>query len=288
MKGLSILFGAGLCLVTAISFAGDVPVVDATPMALDGGPANMEPSLQNTVDNTTSIQQGSPNNNPVPQDASSNTPRMLSSQDINNSDNSTYSVASKVQQMQQTIDDLRGIVEMQGHQIKNLETSQRTMYADLDKRVATLEGIKASSLPAASANDTSINKPKSVTPDEKQVYQDAFQLISNKKYSDAIEAFKNYLQKYPTGIYVPNAHYWLGELYAISGDNRSSLSEFSAVVSDYASSNKAPDALLKLGSMAFNQGNFDQAEKYWSQLTSNYPNSAAARIAGKQLRQLKK
>ena len=59
--------------------------------------------------------------------------------------------------------------------------------------------------------------------EEQQIYQTAYNLIKAKKYNEAVTALQKMLQKYPSGQFASNAHYWLGELYGLMGKNDQAL-----------------------------------------------------------------
>ena len=102
-------------------------------------------------------------------------------------------------------------------------------------------------IPAAADADSA---PKTVAQpnvaEEQQIYQTAYDLIKAKKYNEAINALQKMLQKYPSGQFAANAHYWLGELFGLLGKNDQSASEFSSVVKNYPDSPKVSDAQLSL------------------------------------------
>jgi len=196
-------------------------------------------------------------------------------------------IDQKIQQLQQSVQDLRGLIEVQGHELDQLQKQQRDQFSDLDARIGALEDNKSSAASQPTSVAAPVNIPQqTASGKELDSYQSAFKLIQNKQYSDAINSLKNYLQQYPQGGYVSNVHYWLGEVYAISGDNDQAISELNNVVKNYPQSTKAPDALLKLGSLAYDQSNYDQAKQSWNQLIKQYPNSVAARVANQHLQQL--
>jgi tol-pal system protein YbgF len=201
---------------------------------------------------------------------------------------------AKLSQLQQAIANLRGLIDVQSQQLKQLEDQQRSLYADLNQRLTSLSksaGMPAKATPTTTT-DSVIAKPSTsgatTSAEETKAYHDAFTLITNKKYMAAISSLNDYLRKYPSGQFAPNAHYWLGELYIIAGDNDNAITQFNLVVNNYGDSCKAADALLKLAEIAFNNTRFDQAKEYWQTIVKKYPNCSAARVASVQLQKLQK
>ena len=123
--------------------------------------------------------------------------------------------------------------------------------------------------------------------EEQQTYQVAYDLIKAKKYNEAVAALQKMLQKYPSGQFAANAHYWLGELYGLMGKNNESAAEFSNVVSAYPSSPKVSDAQLKLGLIYAAQFKWPEAKAAFKKVISRYPKTASARLASEQLKQIK-
>lgn len=190
-------------------------------------------------------------------------------------------LSTEVEQLQRAIEDLRGLVEVQGHELQELQKKQRDLYADLDKRISSDGSSQHYSSPMVHGGLTT-------TDEEVKVYEAAFDLIKKKHYSEAILNLHQYLKQYPDGQYVVNAHYWLGELFVISGDPSQATAEFNMIINNYSHSEKVPDALLKLGIIAADQSNYQEAKEKWQTLVRKYPNSSAARIAKVRLEQLQR
>jgi tol-pal system protein YbgF len=74
-------------------------------------------------------------------------------------------------------------------------------------------------------------------------------VLKEKNYDKAIPAFEGFIKQFPNSSYVPNAHYWLGQLMFNKGDRAGAASQFSTVATNTASHPRA-DALLKLGMLA--------------------------------------
>ncbi len=121
---------------------------------------------------------------------------------------------------------------------------------------------------------------------QQQAYQNAYQLISHRQYSQAIVAMQALLHKYPNSVYAVNAHYWLGELYLISGNTKAARREFTTVIKQYPQSAKVADALLKIGLLDYDQGKWTAAKASLTKVNKEFPNSAAARLAQARLHKL--
>ena len=69
---------------------------------------------------------------------------------------------------------------------------------------------------------------------------------------------------------------------------RVALDEFQKVLTDYPTSTKAPDSLLKIGYSHYELGAYDQARTTLSQVIARYPNTTVAKSAEIRLEKMKK
>lgn len=123
--------------------------------------------------------------------------------------------------------------------------------------------------------------------EEQEIYQTAYNMIKAKKYNDAVNALQGMLQKYPSGQFASNAHYWLGELYGLMGKNDKALSEFNAVVKTFPESPRVSDAQLKVGLILASQSKWGDAKTVFKKVINRYPGTASARLAAENLKQIK-
>jgi len=124
-------------------------------------------------------------------------------------------VFEQLQALQAEVMMLRGLVETQAKALERLEAAQRDRYIDLDRRVARLSGL-APATPAAPSAPV-VETPSTSAPvasNEREAYEAAFALTRDKRFAEAIPAFKAFIEAYPAGTYIPNAWYWLGDLHS--------------------------------------------------------------------------
>jgi tol-pal system protein YbgF len=201
---------------------------------------------------------------------------------------------NQVQQLQQEVMRLNGLVEQQAYEIRTLKEQSLERYMDIDRRLAsggpsgpvtagtasvpmTAAGA-ASSRPSAAA--ASGDAPEQ--PGEGEAYRAAYALVRASEFDEGVLAFNAFLKKYPAGRYAPNAHYWLGELYLVTdpADPEASRQAFMLLLNQYPNNAKVPDALYKLGKVYFIKGNRDQSREYLNRVIREYPDHPAARLAG--------
>ncbi len=134
---------------------------------------------------------------------------------------------------------------------------------------------------AATKSETELNGAQ-----EQQIYQTAYELIKTKKYSQAVTTLQGMLKKYPSGQFASNAHYWLGELYGLTGKNDQALAEFLTIVRDFPDSPRVADAQLKVGLIFAAQNQWPDAKLAFKKVSNKYPGTASAKLATEQLKQL--
>lgn len=182
---------------------------------------------------------------------------------------------SKIEQMQEEIQSLRGQVEVQSHQVAKLSVSKQPQLPEPEIKPTT----EPLNVAKATSNTVPKIQPKKDPVDEQLSYVGAFELVKNRQYDKAIPAMQSFLKTYPSGPYAANAHYWLGELYLLKRDLAGAVKEFKTVVDDFSDSNKLAAAKLKLGVTYIRLGETDKARTELQHVTEQFPNTSAARLA---------
>ena len=114
-------------------------------------------------------------------------------------------------------------------------------------------------------------------------YRAAVELVKSGKTTEAVAAFRRFLQVYPRHEYADNAQYWLGEAYYAAKDYQHALVEFRATIETYPRGNKVPDALLKVGYCYSALGQTEKSRAVLEQVVNLYPKSEPAALAAKKL-----
>ena len=138
---------------------------------------------------------------------------------------------------------------------------------------------------AKAATDNEAGQPD--VEEEQKIYQNAYNMIKSKKYSDAVGILQSMLKKYPSGQFASNAHYWLGELYGLLGKNDKALVEFNQVVTNFSNSPRVSDAMLKVGLIFAAQSKWTDAKSIFKKVVNKYPGTASSRLANEQLKQIR-
>jgi tol-pal system protein YbgF len=209
---------------------------------------------------------------------------------------SLVQMASQVDEMQRELRELRGEVETLRFEDQAAADRQRDQYLDLDRRLQGVEGggarapspsvggaAIAGSTAAGAATSAAAGGPAG---SDRARYEAAFELLKEGRYEDARGAFERYLADYPDSDLAGHSQYWLAETYYVSQDYKAALPQFRKVVSDYGTSRKLPDALLKIGYCQVELGQLDSARRTLRDVVSKYPETTAARLASQRLEQL--
>lgn len=204
----------------------------------------------------------------------------------------------KVQGLQQEIQELRGQLEVQAHDLKLLQQQQLAFYKDLDARLPT-PGINAAKAPsgtplpigskATNSAALSGNKQPVVTPiasaprtnpaDEQISYLAAYELVKNKRFDDALTTMQKFVTLYPQGGYTGNAQYWLGELHMVKKNYPEAIEHFEIVLHQFPSSSKTAASMLKIGYALAASGKKPEAIQRLQQVIKNYPDTNTAQLA---------
>lgn len=216
---------------------------------------------------------------------------------------------TQLQQLQREVQQLRGEVEMQGEQLRRMQEQQRTLYLDMERRLqqggaaavppgaAVVPGAApvtpvAPGVPGAPANMTIDGAPAATpqagvaTPEEQAAYEQALNILREGRYADAAQAYRQFLTTWPNGRYADNAQYWLAETQYVTRQFPQALEEFGKVVNGYPNSAKLPDALLKMGYIHYEQGDWKAARENLQAVAQRFPDSTAARLASERLQRM--
>ena len=221
----------------------------------------------------------------------------------------------QMQQLQDEVRMLRGMLEDQSIQLENLSNRQRDQYLDIDQRLNAQRGsatapalsnnrmttggavtASAGPLPAIRedvpdvrpAMDTPSSTIAIATPDtqarellaspeaEKAAYDQGFQSLKDLKYADAATQFAAFVRQYPDSDYADNAQYWLGESYYVTRNYDIALEAFQTLLRNYPDSPKVADGLLKIGYTHYELKQWDQARAALVQVQEQYPDTTLA------------
>lgn len=118
---------------------------------------------------------------------------------------------------------------------------------------------------------------------EHEAYNKAYQAMLTKQYDTARQLFVLFTKQYLHSHYLPNVHYWLGELYLLQQNYLEAQNSFSTVINYYPKSIKVPISMLKTVDCLSNLKQLQQAKKLLKKIISLYPNTTVAELANSKL-----
>ncbi|MGY3265858.1 tol-pal system protein YbgF [Lysobacter sp. HA35] len=230
-------------------------------------------------------------------------------------------LVNQIAQLRQDVQSMRGQLEEMQQANEQLRASMRTQYLDVDGRLQRIEGgatpapVTPTPAPAATAKpalgtSTAAARPSastkpaapattkakppaaptaaagSATPtgNELTAYNAAFDALKAGRYADASRLFSDFLDRYPGGVYAPNALYWLGESYYATRNYEQAVEPFTQLLDRFPTHDKAPGAMLKRGLTRLNLHQDDAARADFEGVVAHYAGSDASQSAADRLR----
>jgi tol-pal system protein YbgF len=232
---------------------------------------------------------------------------------------SLLGMMERIDALQLEVQQLRGQLEEQQHQMEGMKERQRELYLDVDRRMSRLEreggALAPAGMPASpqaplttgntvppAATAPAAKAPAAAAPaaaapatsdpaqlaEERAAYQQAFDLLRELRYEQATAAFRDFLKQYPRGRYAHIAQYWLGEAAYARRDFTQAIKDYQALLDNYPQSGKRADAMLKIGYSYQELKRSEEAKQIMERLIELYPDSTEAGQARNQLRRIKK
>ena len=199
----------------------------------------------------------------------------------------------RMDSLQSELQNLRGQLELQSHQLEEIKQRQRDLYVDIDRRLLRLERNEPASSDAGAGarTGTVVNQAATTmatgaaiiansapvdSAGEQQAYQKAFDLLRELRYEQAVTAFNDFLAKYPKGRYAHIAQYWIGEADYAQRKFKQAIVDYQKLIDNYPTSPKLAEAMLKIGYSQYELKNKKAAETILNQLIKSYPGTTEA------------
>lgn len=220
---------------------------------------------------------------------------------------SLVELLNQLEALQNEVQQLRGQVEEQNHEIEALKKRQLELFRDTDRRitelergaprapVSTSEGSEGGQQPALvqpqgavppGVNTGAVQPDMARQAKEREAYEEAFNLLKGLRYEQAISSFQGFLKSYPDGRYAHIAQYWLGEAYYAQRHFQQAIVEYRKLLSNYSNSPKLAEAMLKIGYCHKALQQTGQARIVLQDLMNRYPGTTEAGQAEMLLKKL--
>ncbi len=193
---------------------------------------------------------------------------------------SLLDLSQRIEASQNEVRALRGQLEELQHNVNRTQDQLREQYADVDRRVAALEGGGGGGHASPRGAAGSLPIPQG---DDRANFQAAFDLLKDGKYPEATTAFRQFIATFPNSELSDNAWYWLGESHYVTRQYGEALKSFRTVIDRYPASRKLPDALLKIGYCNYELKNWAEARAALNQVVQQYGDTTAARLASQRI-----
>ena len=197
---------------------------------------------------------------------------------------SLLQMAQRIDALQADLSRMRGEVEMLQNQSEGGKTQTRSLYGDLEKRLAALETLGG--VGGAAAGAGSVAPPPAASGGEQGSYDAAFAALKGGDYQRAIGGFKSFVATYPDSPLASNAQYWLGEAHYVNREYQNAITAFQRVTTEWPESRKAPDALVKIGFTQAALNRNGDARITLEDVVRRYPGTEAAQLAAERLKRL--
>lgn len=194
----------------------------------------------------------------------------------------------QLNELQKEVKELRGVIEEHDFMLQQIKDRQRELYRDIDSRLSAAPQERTST-PSENDNKISENQtnvqaqtgvkvdpatPVSSSGDGRAEFEKAFKLVRNKDYVGAIAGFEAFLTKHPTGNYSDNARFWIGQIYFAQSNLTEAEKQFSLLRSEFPQSSKMSAAILKLAEIKAKQQQWQAAKTLYNEVINNYTGSS--------------
>jgi tol-pal system protein YbgF len=202
------------------------------------------------------------------------------------SSNPALELSQQLERLRQEIMQLRGQVEVLGHETQAASKRQRDMYVDIDSRLKRLE--QAPAVPGAAGEiKPGATAAAPATDAEARAYEAAQNQRRIGNYPAAIAGFQAFIAQYPKSTLAHRAQYWTGDSQYNLRDFRAAIASQQKLIAAYPDSASVPDALLNIASCQLELGETAAARKTLDGLVGRYPTSEAAEKGRRRLATLK-
>ena len=184
--------------------------------------------------------------------------------------------------LQREVQELRGQVQEQGHTIKQQRQRIRDLYDDLDRRLLAVER----SGPAPGGEAVSDLAPPQAE-GESEAYREAFGLLRELRYEEAVSAFRDFLDEYPDSRYAHTARYWVAEALYAQRRFEAAVEAYQKLLDAHPESSREAEARLKIGYSLEESGDREGARAALQEVVAEFPDSTEAEQAEKRLRAIR-
>lgn len=205
-------------------------------------------------------------------------------QQVNNM--AAMNVPARLDELQHSIAQLRGQLQVQQHALKQLEAklagASKGGALHTSPKLKPLHTVKPAGVKHVAATVAQKNTAES----SQEAYTNAFDALMNKQYGTAKTGFQAYLANFPQGAYVSNATYWLAEIALVKRQYKEAEKRLGVVINQFPNSSKYPDARYKLAMTHLRMHQTQLAKEELQALSHDFSGKTVGRLADIALEQL--
>jgi tol-pal system protein YbgF len=183
--------------------------------------------------------------------------------------------------------ELRSIQEqlLQVAQLTGASQSQLDrLRAELEERNNQTQAVPVTPVPGDTTKAPTGAPPQPAGPGPATLYRLAKEQLERGSHGTARSGFQELLTQYPTSDLAPDAQYYIGESLAAEGNPAAADSVFNLVVTTYPRAPRAASALYKHGLFLQKAKRDREARQVFQSVIDKYPRSDEAQLARDQLR----
>ena len=205
----------------------------------------------------------------------------------------------QIEQLRQETQALRGLMEELSYQLGQMSADQKTRYLDLDQRLGELVRIQKEAVVATPAQQLSqvptdsVANPgvgdtsgqPSVSPDvsDQDAYNEAFQLIRERQFEDALVAMESFIEAYPDSELVLDARFWRGQVFDVLGRDEEAIEAFKSLTLVAPDYRRILQVKVKLGKLLIKNQDVMNGRKILEEVITQAPESVEAGLASREL-----
>lgn len=196
----------------------------------------------------------------------------------------------QLERLVREVQELRGTLELNQHQIGQLEAKLGTATTSAPTAAATTASAGTGSPDAGATGAAKTPPPAEELPKDKRGLMDhAAKLVAAGKTEEARGVYRSIIKQWAKEQGVTDeAYFRLGDTYFDEKKHRAALQEFIQVVERWPKGSYADDAYFKIGLASLELDNLEDAQVFFNEITKNYKSSPLVKQAQAKLDEVKK
>jgi tol-pal system protein YbgF len=171
----------------------------------------------------------------------------------------------------------RGAQEQLARALSEVQVRQKDVAVVVEERLRRFEPVKV----------TLDGAEFTAEPAEKRDYDAAMETFRKGDFAAAQQAWRAFVQRYPSSGYGASALFWLGNAHYANKDYKESRANFQLMLKSAPTHPRAPEAMLAISNVQTELKDLKGARKTMEELVKAYPASETAATARERLARLR-